>query len=68
MLQNYQYFLTLVEEKNMDVIAERIHEIVSDQSYKKNIIDGERNRLKDFSYEHIKEEILEEIGKVISNK
>ncbi len=58
----------LVEEKNMDVIAERIHEIVSDQSYKKNIIDGERKRLKDFSYEHIKEEILEEIGKVISNK
>lgn len=51
----------LVESKEPVVVAEKMHQVLTDELYKKEIIEKQNARLADFEYHRIKEQILEEI-------
>lgn len=51
----------LVENKEPVVVAEKMHQVLTDELYKKEIIEKQNARLADFEYHRIKEQILEEI-------
>lgn len=51
----------LVETKEPEVVAEKMHQVITDQAYREEIIEKQKRRLEDFSYGKIKEQILKEI-------
>lgn len=55
----------LVETKEPEAVAEKMHQVITDQAYREEIIEKQKRRLEDFSYDRIKEQILDEIGKVM---
>ena len=58
----------LVETKEPEKVAETMNRIIRDEQYRHEIVVGQKQRLKDFSYENIKEQILDEIEKVQQSK
>ena len=58
----------LVETKEPEMVAETMNRIIRDEQYRHEIVVGQKQRLKDFSYENIKEQILDEIEKVQQSK
>lgn len=51
----------LVETKEPEAVAEKMHQVITDQAYREEIIEKQKRRLEDFSYDRIKEQILKEI-------
>lgn len=51
----------LVETKEPEVVAEKMYQVITDQAYREEIIEKQKRRLKDFSYDKIKKQILKEI-------
>lgn len=51
----------LVETKAPEAVAEKMHQVITDQAYREEIIEKQKRRLEDFSYDRIKEQILKEI-------
>ena len=45
-----------------------IHQVIEDEQYKNEIVKEQKKRLQDFSYENIKEQILDELKKVQRSK
>lgn len=58
----------LVESKEPERVAEKIHQVIEDEQYKNEIVKEQKKRLQDFSYENIKEQILDELKKVQQSK
>lgn len=58
----------LVESKEPERVAEKIHQVIEDEQYKNEIVKEQKKRLQDFSYENIKEQILDELKKVQRSK
>lgn len=58
----------LVESKEPERVAEKIHQVIEDEQYKNAIVKEQKKRLQDFSYENIKEQILDELKKVQRSK
>ena len=56
----------LVKEKDYPMIATRIHEILTDEEKKKTIIEGQRERLKDFDNAVIGEKIIGYMRKLLN--
>lgn len=54
----------LVETKEPEAVAEKMHQVITDQAYREEIIEKQKRRLKDFSYDRIKEQILKEIADI----
>lgn len=55
----------LFEEKNYEKVAALINHIISDEEYRKRIIEGQNLRLQDFKYEKIESEFLKLIQKYL---
>ena len=51
----------LVETKEPEAVAEKMHQVITDQACREEIIEKQKRRLEDFSYDRIKEQILKEI-------
>ena len=51
----------LVETKEPEAVAGKMHQVITDQAYREEIIEKQKRRLEDFSYDRIKEQILKEI-------
>lgn len=51
----------LVETKEPKMVAEKMHQVITDQACREEIIEKQKRRLEDFSYDRIKEQILKEI-------
>ena len=51
----------LVETKEPEAVAEKMHQVITDQAYRAEIMEKQKRRLEDFSYDRIKEQILKEI-------
>lgn len=49
----------LLKDKAPEVVAEAIHSIVSDPKLQEQIVQGQRQRLKDFEHDKIKKQFLE---------
>lgn len=54
----------LVETKEPKMVAEKMHQVITDQAYREEIIEKQKRRLEDFSYDRIKEQILKEIADI----
>lgn len=54
----------LVESKEPADVAAKMHQVVTDEAYRNEIIEGQNERLLDFGYDGIKEQILEEIAAI----
>ena len=54
----------LVETKEPETVAEKMHQVITDQTYREEIIEKQKRRLEDFSYDRIKEQILKEIADI----
>jgi glycosyltransferase involved in cell wall biosynthesis len=54
----------LVKEKNALLVAEKMHEVLSDPEKRRQLVEAERNRLSDFSTEHVSEQLLEIFKKI----
>lgn len=52
----------LVEDKNWAEIARAMNEVISDETYRETLLDGERRRLQDFDNETIGNQIVEYIN------
>ena len=50
-----------METKEPEAVAEKMHQVITDQAYREEIIEKQKRRLEDFSYDRIKEQILKEI-------
>jgi len=57
----------LVREKKYDEIAELIHVIAEDNTLKKRIIEGEKERLKTFEFDEIKRKLMTIVNEVTSS-
>ena len=54
----------LVETREPEKVAEIMYRVIADQAYREEIIEKQKRRLKDFSYDRIKEQILKEIADI----
>lgn len=58
----------LMESKEPAVVAAKMNQVLADEAYRNGIIEGQNERLLDFGYDRIKEQILEEITVIGSYK
>lgn len=58
----------LVETKEPEMVAETMNQVMQDTEYRSEILKKQNERLKDFAYESIRGQILDEIEKVQQSK
>ena len=55
----------LLENKNPKAAAAAIHRVIQDTAYHQEIVDRQKRRLEDFSYENVRERMVELLGNFI---
>lgn len=58
----------LLESKHPEVAAAVIHQIISDSRFRQKLVEGQRRRLEDFSYENIRKRLVGLLGNFLEKE
>ena len=58
----------LLESKHPKVAAAVIHQVISDGRLRQKLVEGQRRRLEDFSYENIRKRLVRLLGSFLEKE